>query len=304
MRGVDLFPRADEGEWVRIFDRQVVQFQHEKLRRDGGRDFTINPITRAEYDTIFARITTDNDYQGWRDRRDEELRGERVFWKGVDPLNIDKLQEISSDRPRLQPFKMNYDTLDEVRMRFNKTVILVKGNPFAVTDQRQISEQFYLLLEDAQNKRSYSSLRDIPDFRPAAPGYVRLGESNGYLRRSPARVNQQGMTSNSVVIKKVGDTANLPFNNGGLVDALTTRGKLLKWEASYERLFNDRVVSTMRLSDTLAVYQKKAGGIVAEYKGRRLGDIKEGVVKLYDEDDIIQPWLKSDAKKVDLEIVA
>lgn len=305
LRGRDFFIREDEADWVRSFDRLVIQWQHTRMTAANPRDFDRNPMTDDECRTLYLAFIRENAYDLWRMRQDEEQQGQRVFWKGVDPLNIDSLEVIEYNRPKLQPFKMKYDTLEEVRMRFNKTVILIKGNPFGVSDQRIVKDQFYLLLEDAQQVKSYVSVDDIPDLRPAAPGYVRVGDSNGYFMRSPARVNQQGMTSNSVQIKAVGGKGNLPFSTPLLVDALSTRGKTLPWEGSYRKLIDDRIVSTLRLSDTLAVYKKPGMvNVIVEYKGRRLGELHDHTVKLFDEDDDIQPWLKSEVKKVNLEVRA
>lgn len=303
--GVDYFTREDEREWQRLFDRAWVNWTHQQLVRTPPRDFERQPSTLTEAGVIYNQVCQNNNYDDWRRRRDRDLEGERVFWKGVNPLDLDKLAEINYDRPKLQPFKMKYDTLDEVRMRFNKTVILIKGNPFGVSDQRIVKDQFYLLLDDVSGKKSYVAVDDVPDFRPAAPGYVRVGESNGYLRRSPARVNQQGMTNQSVTIRRVGSRDNLSFNTPSLLDALTSRGKTLPWEKSYRKLIDDRIVQTLRLSDTLAVYKKpNFDPIVVEYKGRRLGELHDHTVKVFDEDDMIQPWLKADVKKVDLEVIS
>lgn len=301
MRGIDYFTQEDERDWQRSYDRQVIGFQA-GLQRD-GRDLTANPITRAEYDRLYVTLCDNNDYGQWRRRHDQELEGQRVFWKGVDPLNLNALDEVTFDRPRLAPFKLKYDTLEEVRMRFNKTVILVKGNPFNVSDQRHIGQSYYLLLEDINNKKSYIPVEEIPDLRPAPPGYVKIGETNGYLKRSPARVNQQGMTSQSVNIQRVGSKDFIPFSTPSLVEALSFRGKILPWNIHYKRLIDDRVVSTFRLSDTIAVYKPQGKDVVVvEYKGRRLGALRDNTIHAFDEDDLIQPWVQRDTRRVDLEI--
>lgn len=304
MRGVDYFPREDETEWRRLYDRALQHWQiQQQAGRPVGRDFVTHPTTLDEYTNVYNTLTDQNDYPDWRQRRDRELEGERVFWKGVDQLDLNALTEVQLDRPRLQPFKLKYDTLDEVKMRLNKTVILVKGHPFFVTDQRHIKDEFYVLLEGIGNKKSYLPVAEIPDLRPASPCYVKVSETNGYLSRVPARVNQQGMTSQTVHIQRIGQREYISFSQQHLVEALTSRGKTLPWEKSYRRLIDDRIVSTFRLSDTLALYKKPTQeSVLVEYKGRRLGTLEDHTIKVFDEDDVIQPWLKSEVNKVNLEI--
>lgn len=301
MRGLDYFSKDDENAWRDMYDRQSARWKQQQA--SSGRSWVHVPITQIEYDHLYQTLCDDNNYVQWRQREDVILEGNRVLWKGIPELNIDSLQEITFDRPRLAPFKLKYDTIDEVRMRFHKTIILVKGNPFYVTDQRQIKNDFFILVEDAESKKAYCPIENIPDLRPAPPGYIRISELNGYFKRMPARVNQQGLTAGSVSVTKVGGKDHIAFGMGGLVEALSGRRNILKWDTSYRKLMDDRIVSSFRLSDTVALYTKhNSDPVIVEYKGRRLGELTDHTVKVFDEDDIIQPWLKADTQKVDLEV--
>lgn len=303
MRGMQYFPRNDEREWARSYDRNYIAWQGREIRN--GRSFEERPTTEDEWQAIYTSTCNSGDYNDWRQGRDRLAEGERVLWKGVSELDLNGLEEKPFDRPRLAPFKLKYDTLDEVRMRFNKTVILVKGHPFHVSDQRHVGEAFYLLLENVNKTKSYIPVDEIPDLRPAPPGYVKIGETNGYFKRLPVRVNQQGMTSQSTQIRRVGNQDSIPFNSPSLVEALDCRGKVLPWEKAYRTLIDDRIVSTFRLSDQIALYRKpQQVQVLVEYKGRRLGTLDDHTVHLFDEDDGIQPWLKRDANKVNLEIAS
>lgn len=302
MRGIDYFSLPDERDWANIFDRKLIAFQGSRPHRD--RDWVTNPVTQAEGQAIYTQVCAENDYEVWRERRNLEQMGERVFWKGIHPLDVNSVKELPFDRPRLQPFKMKYDTLEEIRMRFYKTVILIKGQPFLVGDQRLVDDRFYLLVTDVSGQKNYVAMDDIPDMRPAPACYLKVGDTNGWMRRVPARVNQQGMTNQSIQIRRVGSASdNVAFSNEGLLDGLSSRGSVLVWDKAYRRLIDDRVVSALRLSDKIAVYQKPARkDVIVEYKGRRLGALIDHSVKLFDEDDAVQTWLKADAQRVHLEI--
>jgi hypothetical protein len=301
MFGREFFTQPDEGDWVRMYDRDYARWA--ATEATAGRDFMRTPVTLAEKERIFLSVMGRNNYQRWREQNNAVLAEQSSFWKGTEELQLASLEEKLIDRPRLQPFKIKYDTLEEVRMRFNKTVLLIKGHPFSVSDQRSVKGRLYLLLENPDGEKKYIAVEDVPDFRPAPSVYVQCQTDAGFLVRSPARVNQQGMTHQSVHIKRVGGRDRIPVRTEQIRDCLMSYGKVLKWDDKYAQLIDAKIISSMRLSDRVAVYQK-GKDVVAEYKGRRLGKMDGHGVRLYDEDDSIQPWLKRDLSKVELEVMS
>lgn len=300
MFGREYFTLPDEGDWVRMYDREYARWQI-RVQED-GRDLIRNPVTQAEKDRIFQLLIDAQNYRRWREQNNAVLAEQSSFWKGTSELKLDALEEKSLDRPRLQPFKIKYDTLEEVRMRFNKTVLMIKGHPFTVSDQRSVKDRLYLLLENPNGVKQYIAVDDVPDFRPAPSVYVQCQSTAGYLTRLPARVNQQGMTSQNVSIRQVGSRDFVPVRVEQIRDSLACYGSILKWDVKYAQLIDAGVVQTLRLSDRVAVYQRDKN-CIAEYKGRRLGKMDRHGVRLDDEDDS-QPWLKKDLAKVELEIMS
>jgi hypothetical protein len=266
-----------------------------------GRNFDDVPITQVEWDAAFRRVCEQNNYDDWRERRDIETQDQRSFWKGTEELDLAALPEKVYDRPKLQPFKIKYDTLEEVRMRFNKTVIMVKGNAFTVTDQRMVKDRIYVLLEDHTGTKKYIAMDDIPDLRPPPSMYLQCNSEAGYLVRSPSRVNQQGMTTNSVHLRRVGSRDYLGWRPEDLRDSLSKMETTVIWTEIYRPLIVTGALRTLRLSHRVALYQK-SDDVVAEYKGRRLGILKDHAVQFFDDDDKTQPWVKRDLSKVHLEI--
>ena len=67
-------------------------------------------------------------------------------------------------------------------------------------------------------------------------------------------------------------------------------------------MVQQRLFSDTRLSENLAVF-KKTDNVYVEYKGRKLGQLKENTV-VTNEDDAMKPWIIDDARKVNLVLKA
>lgn len=297
MQGIDYFPRDDERAWAQQFDRRVRDFMTIRIRE--GRDFTREPMTTAEYNAIFQRQQPE--YAEWRRVQDREIN---ALWN-VPELDVSALPTREFDRPKLAPFKLEYDTLQEVQMRFRQTVIQIKGNPFYVSDIRADRNQprrYVFLTEDVADRKAHVSLDQIEDMRSVPPGFVQMDGYSAWMCRSPARVNQQGLTGQNVLMRRVSSGDNIPVNQKAIVKGLDSKGKVTRWTPQYRDLMVNGVVREMRLSDEVALFHKKEDVYVA-YKGRVFGKLQHGnLVAAMDEDDLIQPWIGRHFSKVDLEV--
>jgi hypothetical protein len=147
---------------------------------------------------VIRRLVTTSDQEA---QALEEQQNQ--LWKNIPELNVRELPEKDFGRVKLKPFKLEYDTLQEIRMRFHGTVIQIKGNPFYVSDLRKVKTKYYFLLEDHREQKHQVCVDDIDTFRGAPPGYVTMDGSHGFMTRVPARVNQQGMNTNNTSILRI-----------------------------------------------------------------------------------------------------
>lgn len=293
MRGVDYF--ADP-LWAGEYDNQVHNFRVGQEAR-AGRNFIDRPMQQREFEEIYLSVHARFQH-AQHENRDETL------WTKIPELDTKNLTEKVFDRPRLRPFRLNYDTIDEVKMRFKGTCILIKGNPFYVSDTRVNKRLFYLLLEDIEDKKSTICLDEVSDFRSPPPGYVQMETEHAYMTRVPARVNQQGLNSQNTTLRRVSTGKNISFNSKGLVAALSSKGSITPWKEDFRDLMVNKVIPEFRLSDEVALFTKKGvQSVYAGYRGRVFGTLEEGnTVKAYDEDDLIQPWVKKHFDKVQLNL--
>lgn len=300
MRGADYFPRHPD--WAREYNQRHIRWQRDVR----GRDWVTNPTTGVEFDFLYTRMLPE--FENWRLANDviDNAREDAAnrLWQNIPELDVPNLTEKVFDRPKLRPFKLQYDTLDEVRMRFKGTCILIKGNPFFVSDLRKKDDKFHLLVEDHLDAKTTVRLDHIDDFRSAPPGYVQLETDNLYMTRVPARVNQQGLNNTNTTLRRISTGKALAFNAKSLVQAIETKGRVLLWADNYRALIENRIIPELRLSDEVAMFTKRTDTVYVGYKGRMFGKLDEGnVVKADDEDDLIQPWVKKHFDKVNLEVM-
>lgn len=293
-----------ERDWIRRYDRDFLSWSIVQERV--GRNLNAVPATQIEKDAIFNTIHPE--YDEWQRaiaRQHRQVEEQQEIWKSIPELNVRDLPEKDFGRPKLKPFKLEYDTLAEISMRFRQTAIQIKGNPFYVSDVRKVKQSYYFLLENARDQKCQVCVNDIDTFRGIPPGYVTMDGQHGYLSRVPARVNQQGMTSQNTSILRISTGSGLAYNVKGIVQAIESKGKALPWERSYRDLMVNRIIPEMRLSDDVAVFTKKGqDAIYVGYRGRVFGKMNDDHrVSAMDEDDLIQPWITKHFEKVNLEAV-
>lgn len=224
---------------------------------------------------------------------------------GVKDLNLDDIPP--SNRKVLQPFYLEYETLEEARMRFQGTVIMIKSLPFYVRDVRSTRKQrvyqFYVQDEFANQFKVKSS--DIQDFRSPPPGYVNYQGSVAWLKRLPSRANQLGLHRNNAQLIAIEGENRIGFAETAVVPALKPK-PILSFSENIRTLLTEGHAQQFRLSSEIAVYAKntKTRNIICDFKGRKLGKVEENTVILDDEDDLLQPHLTQAAQEVNFNLKA
>lgn len=238
--------------------------------------------------------------QLWRGWFDEPWPGVQVWTQ--DELNLDALPTQSLRKYKLQPFKINYETYQEIKLRLYNTVISVKGNPFWVKAVGQDGVgKFKLLLTDV-DKQYQVKYDDLNDLRTIPPMYV-TSSSTGWLARHPGRVYQQGMNRNNTSIRSPDCEAMVAsFDPVSFINGFKKRQNR-EWSPVFANLLSTGELANIRLSDDVAI-QHKRNKVIACYRGRALGEVVENEVNLFDEDDALQQWIETAARKVNLELRA
>lgn len=230
---------------------------------------------------------------------DEPWQG-NMNWE-YEELEVDRLETIPLRKYDLRPFKINYDTAQEIKLRLNNTVISVKGHPYLVKSIRTVPGDYRLALYDG-TKTFQVKYSDLQDLRSIPPMYVTYS-GPGWLCRIPGRVYQQGMNRHNTIIKTVDGEANAAsVSHELLVAALRNRPKRV-WDSTILSLLLNAELNSIRLSDEVAVKTAK-GKILACYRGRKLGVITDNEVKVFDEDDLLQQWIEKPIRDVGLELRA
>lgn len=216
-------------------------------------------------------------------------------------LNLDAIEAKPLRRRELSPFKIDYETYAEIKLRLLNTVISIKGHPFLVAKiKNKEGAGWQLALTNGGSNLSQISYSDIQDLRTIPPMYAQAG-STGWLCRIPGRVYQQGINRHNTLLKDVasqGHTGGLDVNK--LVRGLGSR-QLRRWDETMSSLVSSGDLPVTRLSDDIAV-KRTEEGVIACYRGRALGKIKDNDVLVNDEDDLLQQWISRSAKEVNLEL--
>jgi hypothetical protein len=239
-------------------------------------------------------------------RLDRELMPDNMtYWKKHKPLNLDKLppgdaiiRDIS-----LPPFKIDYDSHEQINTKLNGTVIMIKDNPFFIARTCALPEgKFGLIVQDSRSNVMSVLYDDVKDCRPIAPGYVTYRGTVYWLFRTPERQNQQGMNHRNTFYKSI-QTGDLTSGarHEFLLEALANR-KDCQYAPNLDQLIEQGNIAGLRLSNNIALYKagKKGAAVGVEYCGRPLGLMVNGTVKVLDETDLRPSWIHKDLHRVGL----
>lgn len=219
-----------------------------------------------------------------------------------DALDLDALVVTPLRRHELKAFKIDYETYAEIKLRLLNTIIAVKGHPFLVQKIAQTPQGFKLAVSNG-TKTFAVMYNDLTDLRSLPPMYVNSPSYPGWLCRRPGRVYQQGMNrSNTQLLSIDGKAAVSNLDATYFVKTFHKR-QTRAWDTTLHSLLEGGEIGSIRLSDDVAVKNDK-GKILACYRGRFLGKIKDADVLVGDEDDLLQQWIERSVKEVGLELRA
>ncbi len=210
---------------------------------------------------------------------------------------------LPSKRRMAQPtLKIQYDTLHDITMRLSNSLIFVGSVLYYCREIVEIDKEFLLIVENADDQRFKCWYKnDAIDLRTIEPQYIRHQASPGFLCRSPSRQQRQGILFDNVYCRCVGGGGTVRFENiRSLIDGVTT--EIYPWTPTYlDLMLRLRALPALRLSKDVALYTKRKGPLMAEYRGRLLGEVKDNTV-LVDKDDFTRPWIVNAARMVGLEV--
>lgn len=240
-------------------------------------------------------------------RAEPEMANNRQYLKDYPELNLDKI----ADGPKiirsvsLPPFKVEYDSHEQISQKLRGSVIMIKDNPFHVVETIDAAKGFALLVRDFKGVTSWIMYEAVKDFRGIAPGYVNYQNAAYWVYRVPERQNRQGMTNANTQSRLVGTMFTQGARNDFLLTALSVR-KDIPYAPNLAQLIDAGALNSIRLSNEIALFKSKTKGapVGVEYLGRNIGLIVKDQVKVLDENDLIPSWINKDFMSVNLSLVA
>lgn len=283
----DYFEQANHREYFKMMRKQTIQ--HNLMNRPGP------SWTPEDEHKLVNKL-----FMEWFDEPYESMPD---WVHSGKTLDLDKLPLVQVRKRSLPPFKINYQTLAEIKLRLYGTLISIKGNPFFVKSVKQNDGKFYLKVVDGLDREWVVCYDDLHDLRSLPPMYLAY-KGTGWLSRHPGRVYQQGINRNNTTMWAV-DGSQVLYNidPARLVKDITKRSDKA-WNSTLAELMVDGELHTCRLSDDVAVTRKDEAQTFACYRGRVLGSIEDNTVLLEDEDDLHQEWIDNAVKAVGLNLAA
>jgi hypothetical protein len=259
-------------------------------------------------DTPYREVLWPENVRAGRVRARDEMASNAEMMKIYPALNLDKLKgglEIPRD-VKLAPFKVDYDTHEQINQKLNQTVILIKNVPFYVSQTADLGKgKFALLVQGLDGARGTVKYDDVSDCRGIAPGYFNYRGSAAWVYRTPDRQNSQGMCSRNMEYKLAGTEAVQRPRHDFLLAALVT-GKDIRYGENLHDVILSGAAQSIRLNNRIALYNvnKKGAPIGVEYCGRPLGLIVNGACKVIDDCDLRPTWINKDLADVGMRMVA
>jgi len=241
-------------------------------------------------------------------RQREDMDRNAGMLRKYPELNLDKLPdgpEITRDI-KLPPFKIDYDTHEQIHQKLNGTIILIKNQPFTVMETAEIKKgEFALAVYGNEREPRVVYYKDIADCRGIAPGYFVYRGASYWTYRIPERQNSQGMHQRNMRMKAAGQQADTAARPEFLMSALGVVKDVI-----YSNNLQDMILGganqSIRLTNRVSLYNtgKKGAPIGVEYCGRDLGLIVHDQCKVYDEADLGPSWLHKDMMQAGLNLTA
>lgn len=252
---------------------------------DGIANFNENPFLEGTEQFIQYNALT-------RDRREAV---ERQFLKYPDVPII----QLPSKRRLSQPtLKMPFESLHDIRMRLTHGYVFVGATLFYVNDVREIEGDFLLILQDTNDQKfkCWYNKTNCIDLRTPEPQYITEDNLPGFFFRPPYKQQRQAINHDNTYVKTVGKTNPHHCHPKALVKGLSR--ECLVWKpVIYDLMTKARAVQSLRLSKDIAVYRNEQDQLMAEYRGRPLGEVKDDTIFCHPL-DAKKNWINRDAAAV------
>lgn len=222
-----------------------------------------------------------------------------------EPDDADGGEELAVPKGLCKGFCPDYENLADIRMRLERTIILVAGEPTYVWSIKPYRNDFRIYTLRNMNERPkffyYKREKDNLDLRGPPPGYLIHDQKTLFLARTPTRQQQQGLTRSNTILYRVGTGQKERMGDAAYYMAALRNRKMRPWSQELNAVFKDGLLTEVALSNHVAVYQDRNNGkICAEYKGRFLGELSKGKVIMSPE-DYDKSWIKNAVQTVQLE---
>src|SRR3990167_2801191 len=222
-------------------------------------------------------------------------------------VNINTNTNISlppKRRIRHPRYHQLYSSRRDADMRLRDSLVYIGSDLYYVNQVLGQDNDLWLCVSRAKDKKLKIRLSsEHLDFRTPDPQYLKMSGPDVFVWRPPLRQQHQGICSTNTFTKKIGsnssDRARDMFE---IISGLEFQDTLPWTETIHNLMVQQRLFSDTRLSENLAVF-KKTDNVYVEYKGRKLGQLKENTV-VTNEDDAMKPWIIDDARKVNLVLKA
>ncbi len=206
---------------------------------------------------------------------------------------------MPSKRRLSQPtLKLPFQTLHDIRMRLQSGYVFIGTNLYYVTDIRELEGDYLLLLKNGEDQvfKCWYNKTGCIDLRTPEPQYITDDNQPGFFFRPPLKQQRQAINHDNSYIRYVGRESANHCHPLALVKGLSREA--LVWKPMiYDLMTKARAVQSLRLSKDLAVYRNPEEKLIVDYRGRRLGELKEDVI-LCNEMDAKKNWIHRDVSMI------
>lgn len=209
-----------------------------------------------------------------------------------------------------KPFSMPYDTLEEIQMRLNGTVVLFDGEPVlivAVKAKGNKKGEFNLHFKGYNDAagRVHTYPSEKWDLYVPISLYTHFGsgEMAYWVSRRTERQYQQGANQKNTTYTRVGSDRPQGLHPSSILQALAKPCPVVQMSEQLVAYFSSAV-----LSPHVAIWKNAEGIIGVEYKGVAVGNVKKLEKGLYvldtaNESLSLNPWCQQRLEEVGIRLV-
>lgn len=235
----------------------------------------------------------------YRAIQQKAMEKERAKWLKLPELT----PEIHPTKRRMNMprLKIKYETLHDIRLRLQHTLIFVGSNLFYVRDVQELDGDFLLILNDSSGitYRCWYNQSDAIDLRTPEPQYIVVEDRQpAFLTRLPGRSQRQGLCSDNAYARWVGSSGTDLFrvHNFNWMMRNIKSDPVLWSSTLYDLMVKAEAFRSVRLSKDIAFYTDSTA-LHAEYRGRELGVVNDNEISV-SEQDAARPWIGRDVRNI------